>query len=181
MTLAFAHPSTPAIIVMGVSGCGKSTLANALATRLGRPLIEGDAYHPASNVAKMAAGQPLTDTDRAPWLAHLNSLLSSQQSVVLSCSALKKAYRAALAAGLSKPPVFVHAHASYDSLLARMAQRSAHFMPASLLRSQFETLEMPTESGLLCVSVPAEHSTEKQVASVLAYLAQQEPEHLNLL
>jgi carbohydrate kinase (thermoresistant glucokinase family) len=142
---------TPAhIIVMGVSGCGKSTLAAAIAQHLGREMVEGDAFHPQANVAKMAAKTPLTDVDREPWLQTLNAQLHLRQKSVLSCSALKISYRATLCQGLATAPLFVHVHGSYENLLARLQARHNHFMPASLLRSQFDTLELPVESGLRC-------------------------------
>jgi gluconokinase len=155
---------------MGVSGCGKSTLAGAIAAYLGWEMVEGDAFHPPVNIAKMAVGQPLTDADRQPWIARLNGQLREHKHTVLSCSALKAAYRGALSQGLTVKPVFVHAHGSFDSLLARLHQRPNHFMPASLLRSQFETLEMPTEPNLRCLTVSASDSTAVQVNQLIRYL-----------
>lgn len=131
---------------MGVSGCGKSTLGAALAEALGLPFVEGDELHPPANVAKMAAGIPLTDADRDGWLATIAARLSDstavQRGVVLSCSALKRAYRdrlRAAAPGLR----FVHPSADASVLEARMAQRTGHYMPPSLLPSQLRTLEPP--------------------------------------
>jgi gluconokinase len=155
---------------MGVSGCGKSTLAGAIAAYLGWEMLEGDAFHPSENVAKMAAGEPLTDADRLPWLVQLNGQLQERSHVVLSCSALKAAYRSALILNLPVQPVFVHAHGSFDRLLSRMQQRNNHFMPASLLRSQFETLETPTEPSIRCVTVSIQDSTAIQVSQLIRYL-----------
>ncbi len=155
---------------MGVSGCGKSTLASAIAAYLGWEMMEGDAYHPACNVAKMAAGEPLTDADRQPWLEQLNHHLRERNHIVLSCSALKAAYRSSLCRDLVVKPVFVHAHGSFDSLLARMQQRKDHFMPASLLRSQFEALEMPCETSIRCVTVSTNDSTAVQVSQLIRFL-----------
>jgi gluconokinase len=171
-----AHRINPAsnaprhIIVMGVSGCGKSTLASAIAAYLGWQMVEGIAFHPAHNVAKMSAGQPLTDADRQPWLAQLNQELRQRSHVVLSCSALKARYRRALSDGLAVKPLFVHVQASYEQLLERMQARQGHFMPAQLLRSQFEALEIPNEAGIACLTVSALDSTASQVSQLVRFL-----------
>ena len=133
---------------MGVSGCGKSTVGALLAQRLGATFIEGDSLHPPGNVAKMAAGTPLTDADRVGWLqtiaAQLGGAHASDRSLVASCSALKRSYRDTLRA--SAPDVrFVYLQGDFDLLGARMAARSGHYMPASLLASQFAALEPPTD------------------------------------
>lgn len=161
------------IIVMGVSGCGKSTLAQAVASQLAWPMIEGDAFHPPHNLAKMAAGQALNDDDRAPWLQHLNAQLRATPRAVLACSALKAAYRSTLRTGL-KEPLFVHCHGSFEALYARVRARmlgpNAHFMPASLLQSQFEALEMPNtawEQGLRYLHVSIEADATTALAQVL--------------
>lgn len=132
------HP--PHLVVMGVSGCGKSSVAQALAEALGRPFIEGDGHHPPENIAKMTMGIPLTDEDRAPWLARLARLLmNSPDPAVLACSALRRNYRDLLRQGGAI--VFVHLIGSRQLIAARMGLRSAHFMPGTLLTSQFATLE----------------------------------------
>jgi gluconokinase len=164
-------PHTTHVIVMGVSGCGKSTLARALATQLGWPMIEGDEYHPAANIAKMAAGVPLNDSDRAPWLAQLNIELKKHPHAVLSCSALKADYRNRLLTDLPNA-LMVHALGSFDTLLARTQARQAsghHFMPAALLKSQFETLELPS-SAERCVTVSCDNNTAVQVSRVISHL-----------
>lgn len=128
------------IVVMGVSGTGKSTIGRALAETLDLPFVEGDDLHPESNVAKMAAGIPLTDADRAPWLDLIAAELD--RPVVVTCSALKRSYRDRLR--LAAPDlVLVHLHGSPELLASRMAQRDGHFMPTALLESQLETLEEP--------------------------------------
>jgi gluconokinase len=133
----------PRIVVMGVSGCGKSTVGRLLAQALAVPYVEGDDLHPARNVALMAAGTPLTDADRQGWLqAVAQRLVDSPQGVVASCSALKRSYRdllRAAAPGLR----FVHLHGDPALLAARMQSRPGHYMPASLLQSQLDTLEPP--------------------------------------
>jgi gluconokinase len=131
------------LIVMGVSGCGKTSLGMELATALGWPFFDADDFHPPENVAKMRAGNPLNDDDRAPWLQTLNKLLQANTHAVLACSALKAKYRAALQASLPKLR-FIHPHGRFEVIAARIEARSretGHYMPASLLQSQFETLE----------------------------------------
>jgi gluconokinase len=131
------------VVVMGVSGCGKTTVAERLRDHLGLAFAEGDAYHPKQNVDKMAAGQPLTDEDRRPWLDSLVAWTRERDaegaSTVLSCSALKRAYRDTLREA-DPATLFVHLHADFEVLAERMRAR-AHFMPISLLESQFDTLE----------------------------------------
>lgn len=134
------------LVVMGVSGCGKSTVGAALAAALGLPFLEGDDFHPADNVARMAAGFALNDADRAGWLQTLAERIAAShrqgQGLVLSCSALKRSYRDILRQGV--PALhFVHLQGDYERLAARMAARSGHYMPLSLLESQLSTLELP--------------------------------------
>lgn len=127
---------------MGVSGSGKSTIGAALAHRLGLSFTDADALHPAENVAKMAAGIPLTDDDRWPWLARVGDALheAGDSGHVIACSALRRAYRDAIRA--KAPDVeFVHLQGSSELLAARLGVRANHFMPATLLESQLATLE----------------------------------------
>lgn len=138
------------VIVMGVSGCGKSTIGQLLAHRLGYPFVDADELHPPGNVAKMAAGTPLTDADRRPWLELLNKKLRGHENAVLACSALKESYRQILSQGLVECR-FVHLRGSMELIRARMEKRQHRFMPASLLESQFATLEPP--SGALAVDI----------------------------
>ena len=134
------------IIVMGVSGSGKTTVANGLAQRLGWQCLEGDAFHPSANVAKMSAGIPLTDDDRWPWLhaiaARIDALRQQGQSAVVACSALKRAYRAILL-GDHTDVVLLYLRGSKALIAERMMERHNHFMPPALLDSQFATLEEP--------------------------------------
>ncbi len=147
MTAGHTPPAPQQVVVMGVSGCGKTTLGEALAERWGCQFMEGDRYHSPENVARMAAGIPLTDELRRGWLLTLADLLgqahAEQRALVLSCSALKRSYRDMLRShtpGLQ----FVHLHGELASLERRMQQRTGHYMPASLLSSQLQTLEMPS-------------------------------------
>jgi gluconokinase len=161
---------TTTLVVMGVSGSGKTTVATAVADRLGWVFAEGDDFHPAANVAKMRAGHPLTDEDRWPWLEVLSGWISAREAAgenaVLTCSALKRAYRDKL----NSPSVlFVHVTVSADTLRRRLARRQDHYMPASLLDSQLATLEPlgPDEPGF---TVPGDGDPEEVVTAVLAHL-----------
>jgi gluconokinase len=135
--------ATPGVVVMGVAGCGKSSLGAVIAHSRGWPLLEGDDYHSAANRAKMRAGTPLTDADRAGWLAELGTLLASHHPCVLTCSALRRAYREQLRASLPGL-AFVYMEIDEPSAQARVAARGGeHFFPASLVAAQFATLESP--------------------------------------
>jgi gluconokinase len=152
-------PTAPqAVIVMGVSGCGKSSVGEALAALLGLPFIEGDVLHPVSNVEKMAAGIPLTDEDRWPWLTvigeRMADALARGEGIIVSCSALKRIYRDHLRAATGGRLSFVYLEGSRELLGLRMAARTGHFMPLGLLDSQLATLEVPTgEPGVVTVSI----------------------------
>lgn len=132
------------LVVMGVSGTGKSSVGAELARRFGLGFVEGDDHHPPANIDKMAAGTPLDDDDRWPWLQQLSMILTTSHDdpVVMTCSALKRSYRDVLRADVAEPGVvFVHLAGSREVLLPRMSRREKHFMPASLLESQLATLE----------------------------------------
>jgi ribose 5-phosphate isomerase A len=137
----------PILVVMGVSGVGKSTVANALAARLGWPFEEGDALHPEANVAKMHAGIPLTDADRQPWLEAVAAWIDHQRALkqpgIITCSALKRAYRA-LIIGDRPEARLIYLRGSRALIAERLAGRHGHFMPASLLQNQLDTLEEPS-------------------------------------
>ena len=143
------------VVVMGVSGSGKTVVGQALARSLGWPFLEGDDFHPTANVAKMAAGTPLTDDDRRPWLdrlaAEMATILRRGGHAVLACSALKQSYRDRLArAGRAPGDVrFVHLKSDYATIAARLATRQHRYMPASLLASQFATLEEPADAMVI--------------------------------
>ncbi len=132
------------VIVMGVSGCGKTTIAQGIGERMELPFAEADRFHPPANIEKMEAGTPLEDADRWPWLRDLSAWMAAQaregQSTVMACSALRRSYRDLLRAG---PPSlhFVHLQGPLEVIRDRMSSRSGHFMPVSLLQSQFDTLE----------------------------------------
>jgi gluconokinase len=166
MTAAPAH--RPVIVVMGVSGSGKSTVGGLLAQRLDVPYAEADDFHPAANIAKMSAGHPLDDTDRAPWLDAIAGWITGRGGAggVVSCSALRRRYRDRLRA--ADPGLFfLHLDGPPELITARLAARMRHFMPSGLLRSQFEALEplQPDEAGLV-VSVEGgpQQITERALA-----------------
>lgn len=135
------------LVFMGVSGCGKTTVAAILAGRLGWRFEEGDAMHPQSNIEKMEAGHPLTDDDRAPWLEKVagwvDERLDARENGLITCSALKRSYRNVINRRGSGV-VFVFLAGSKETIAARLAVRHGHFMPSSLLDSQFADLEEPT-------------------------------------
>jgi len=133
------------VLLMGVSGAGKTTLGERLAKRLAWPFIDADDYHPAASVAKMAAGMALDDEDRWPWLDALNHRLREERDAVLACSALKAAYRERLLAGIVDARV-VFLHGAQTLIAMRLAERKHRYMPASLLESQFATLEPPRQA-----------------------------------
>ena len=144
---------------MGVSGSGKSTVADRLAARLGWRFEDGDGFHPASNVAKMSAGQPLTDEDRWPWLQaicdEIDRLSAAGERAVIACSALKRAYREVLVHGRDDVRI-VFLDGTPDLIAARLAARKGHFMPPGLLTSQFKTLERPeADERPIIVSIDA--------------------------
>lgn len=132
----------PVIVVMGVSGSGKSTVGGLLAERLGVPYAEADDFHPAANIAKMSAGHPLDDADRAPWLDAIAEWIEGRgdRGGVVSCSALRRRYRDRLRAGRAAV-FFVHLDGPRELIAARLAARMQHFMPPGLLDSQFDALE----------------------------------------
>ena len=161
-----------ALVVMGVSGSGKSTIADKLAERLGWTYEDGDKFHPASNVAKMSAGHPLTDEDRWPWLraiaGEIDRVCKAGQHVVIACSALKRAYRDILVHGRDDVRI-VYLKGTPKLIADRLAQRKDHFMPPGLLASQFKTLE-PPDASENPVTVSIDASVEAIVDEILRQL-----------
>jgi gluconokinase len=152
------------VVVMGVAGCGKSSVGRRLAALRVQPWIEGDEFHPIANVYKMREGIPLDDADRIDWLTTLcREVQKYPQGCVLSCSALKRAYRDQLRAAMADVR-FVYLHITSQESLRRVAERSGHFYPPSLVLSQFETLEDPNgEPGVLQVDAMGPMSTMTDV------------------
>lgn len=141
------------VVIMGVAGCGKSSVGEALAARLSVPYRDGDDLHPAANVDKMRAGVPLTDDDRWPWLDRVARELAETAPVLIGCSALKRIYRDRIRQGAGGAVTFVHLVGSRDLIAGRMAQRTGHYMPLSLLDSQFAALEAPGPEEAFAVSI----------------------------
>jgi gluconokinase len=160
-------PSGLIVVVMGVSGVGKTTIGRLLAERLGLPFIEGDDYHPAANVAKMASGVPLDDEDRRPWLDQLNLLLKKHRRAVLACSALKRAYRTRLLAGVGEARL-VFLHGDKALIAARLKERRHRYMPASLLDSQLAALEPPEDAIAIDVSGDPASCVSAVLAALIA-------------
>ena len=163
----------PLLVVMGVSGCGKSTVGAQLAAALGLEFLEGDLLHSQRNIARMASGVALTDEDRQEWLELLSGRLAQAQTahhgLVVSCSALKRAYRDILRRG-APGLVWVHLTGDPALLAQRTAQRPGHYMPASLLASQLETLEAPDQDEQ-ALTFDVAQAPEAIVRAVVAVLA----------
>lgn len=171
--MAEAAPSlTTGLVVMGVAGVGKSTVAASLAESLGWRFAEADAFHPRANIAKMSAGTPLTDADRAPWLAAIRDWISGHgangEHVVVTCSALKRSYRDVLRQATARVR-FVHLTASAAEIGNRMTHRDGHFMPPELLRSQLDDLE-PLQADEDGVVIDTTAPPERIVAHVRGLL-----------
>jgi len=154
-------------LIMGVSGSGKTSVGKALAQKLDWDFFDADDFHPAENIAKMAAGIPLNDSDRAPWLAALHHLLSttleSNHHPILACSALKHKYRVQLLDGLSGIEI-IYLKGDYDLIWSRMATREGHYMKPEMLQSQLATLEEPTDAFALDISISLNDMIDKITA-----------------
>lgn len=161
-----------AIVLMGVSGCGKSTVGVRLARKLHREFLEGDTFHPPANVEKMSRGIPLDDADRLPWLkaiaAAIDDARRDGRQVVVTCSALKRSYRAILA-GSHDDVAFVYLKGGKELIAERLAARAGHFMPPKLLDSQFAALEEPAADEASVMM--AIEDTPDQIADAIAAMA----------
>ncbi len=154
---------------MGVAGCGKSTVGREAAAQLNIPFLEGDDFHPASNVAKMSRGIALTDEDRMPWVdAMVKACWNTPDSraIILACSALSKTVRDRLRIGLKNQCQFIHLHGDESMIEKRLKERSGHFFKADLLASQFAALDMPQGAMTLDIFQPVEVLTQK-VCSII--------------
>jgi gluconokinase len=169
------------IILMGVSGCGKTTNARALADKLNIRFVEGDALHPPDNVAKMSTGTPLTQCDREPWLEAVrieaDKMHEAGEDVIVTCSALSKASRKTLAT--DRPHLeLIHLTAPKALLAERLAQRKDHYLPPQLLQSQLDSLEAPTSSEALEVSV--DQPVDSVMKTIIQHLQNQQRKHNSL-
>lgn len=136
------------IFIMGVSGSGKTTIGNLLSKKIAMPFFDADDFHSVINKEKMQAGKALSDDDRGNWLQKINQLAADQaqgSGAIIACSALKEKYRTVLCRGISKP-LWIFLEGSYDTIYQRMKKREGHYMPASLLQTQFDSLEIPADS-----------------------------------
>lgn len=142
-------------IIMGVSGTGKSTIGKLLSNTLQIPFFDGDDLHPKENIEKMEAGNPLNDDDREGWLIRLNVLAKEHKSTgaIIACSALKESYREILLEETKNHLEFIYLEGSFELIKSRLESRKGHFMPLALLRSQFDTLEVPAEAITVSVSM----------------------------
>ena len=155
------------IYIMGVSGSGKTTIGQLLSQKTGIPFFDADDFHSAANKEKMKAGHPLTDEDRREWLHQINTLAIEQtplKGAVIACSALKEKYRNVLSSGIEKP-LWVLLQGSYEIIYQRLKKRQGHYMPASLLQSQFDNLELPADA--LAVSI------EKDPEEIIALICKE--------
>jgi len=165
------------VVAMGVSATGKTAVGERLAERLGVDFLEGDSLHPEANIEKMSSGIPLTDDDRWPWLRAIADLIAEHRrrgrSMVVTCSALRRSYRDVLRSGAPDEDLFfLHLHAPFDVLEKRMAHRTKHFMPTSLLQSQFDTLEPLDDDELgaeVDVSPPLDEVVDEAEAAIRAH------------
>jgi carbohydrate kinase (thermoresistant glucokinase family) len=156
------------IYIMGVSGSGKTTIGELLSQKTGIPFFDGDDFHSLANKEKMKAGEPLNDDDRKEWLEELNRLAVEQaklKGAIIACSALKEKYRNVLVEGISEPK-WVFLQGSYEEIYQRLEKRTGHYMPSRLLRSQFESLEVPVSA----LSINIENSPETIVAIISLHL-----------
>lgn len=145
------------MVVMGVAGSGKTTIGEALARAIGAEYVDGDLLHPDANIAKMSAGIPLIDADRWPWLARVGEILKPGTTrAIVGCSALKRAYRDFIIERAGAPVLFIYLDGSRELISRRMRERTSHFMPTSLLDSQFATLEVPgKDENAIAIAIDA--------------------------
>lgn len=158
-----------ALILMGVSGSGKTAVGKWLSQELNWPFFDGDDFHPKENVAKMAAGIPLDDDDRIPWLLNLHDIIADHlaqgKSLLLACSALKQTYRDLLLDG-NPNTRFVHLKGDFGLIMSRMQERAGHYMKPEMLQSQFETLEEPADALTVDIAQNLDRITEEIITKL---------------
>ncbi|MBM7046397.1 gluconokinase [Rhizobium lusitanum] len=161
-------------VVMGVSGCGKSSVGAALAARLAGVYVDGDDLHPPANVAKMSAGIPLTDADRWPWLDKVGACLAmADDTALIGCSALKRAYRDRIRGVVGAPVSFIHLDGTKETIFRRLQARRDHFMPSALLDSQYAALE-PPDVDERAITVNIDQPLDTIVAAIIAALEEEQ-------
>ncbi|MVA60299.1 gluconokinase [Agrobacterium vitis] len=178
MSMAASRPRSRSnaamkLVLMGVSGCGKSSVGAALAARLGAIYIDGDDLHPPQNIARMQAGIPLDDGDRWPWLDAVGTRLAGEQGVtIIGCSALKRTYRDRIREKAGGSVRFIHLAGSHAVIARRVSERPGHFMPASLLDSQFAALEPPLADEH-AVTVDIDQPLDSLVAAIVSAIGEE--------
>ncbi|MCG6200777.1 gluconokinase [Psychromonas antarctica] len=165
------HNAGSSFVIMGVSSTGKSSVGEAFANAIQAKFIDGDDLHPKANIIKMTSGQPLDDEDRNPWLERINdvafSIEKKNERGVIVCSALKKKYREQICQGNSKI-TFIFLHGDFDLVLRRMQDRKGHFMPVELLKTQFNTLEIPQQDETNVIHISIEGTFEEVIARCIS-------------
>ena len=167
-------PGVAAIVVMGVSGAGKSTVGRLMAARLDCPFRDADSFHPKANIEKMSRGEPLTDQDRWPWLDAIAAWIAEHRAAgttcVVTCSALKRAYRDVVTDAQRADVRLVYLKGDFALIAARLAARKGHFMPSALLQSQFDALQEPAPDER-AITVPIDTTPEQITARIIDRLA----------
>jgi carbohydrate kinase (thermoresistant glucokinase family) len=155
---------------MGVAGSGKTTIGQKLSSKTGYAFYDADYFHPQENIDKMKAGHPLTDEDRWPWLDNIHAFVSGQlqsgNNIILACSALKQVYRDRLSKGIEGQCRWVYLNGSYQTILQRMESRTGHYMPAALLQSQFDALEVPAGTIEVNIDMTPEKIAEEIIEKI---------------
>ncbi len=157
------------IYIMGVAGSGKTTIGQKLSSKTGYAFYDADYFHPQENIEKMKAAQPLTDEDRWPWLDNIHAFVSKQlqsNNVILACSALKEVYRQRLSNGIEAHCRWVYLNGSYQTILERMQSRTGHYMPTTLLQSQFDALEVPADMIEVDIATTPEKIVEEIISKI---------------
>lgn len=157
------------IYIMGVSGSGKTTVGQQVALRTGYPFFDADNFHTKENVAKMNASIPLTDEDRWPWLENIHHFVAKKiadRTIILACSALKQVYRDHLSKGIEKNCHWVYLDGNFDTILKRLNSRKGHYMPPTLLQSQFDALEVPADALKIDINLPPDTIIDIIISSI---------------
>ena len=157
------------IYIMGVSGSGKTTIGKLLSVKTGFPFYDADNFHSKENIAKMNAGVPLTDADRSPWLKNIHQFVLEQTAnnpIILVCSALKQSYRNELSRSIETYCTWFFLQGDYDTILARLKSRTDHYMPSTLLQSQFETLEVPKNAVVFDIKLSPEMIVSQMISTI---------------